>query len=83
MSCCRDGRTVRTHRETAVPIAAEIDGEALVLDAPLVFRIRPNVLGVRVASQYPGASHSAMAPEGVDEAVVELMGIAFGRHQKP
>ena len=65
------------------PIAAGIDGEALVLDAPLEFRIRPKVLRVRVARQHPGASPSAMAPEGVGEAVVELVRIAFGRHQKP
>jgi hypothetical protein len=83
VSCCRDDRKVRTHRETAVPIAADIDGEALVLDAPLEFRIRPNVLRVRMARQHPGASPSALAPEGVGEAVVELMRIAFGRHQKP
>jgi diacylglycerol kinase family enzyme len=65
------------------PIAAGIDGEALVLDAPLEFRIRPKVLQVRVARQHPGASPSAMTPEGVGEAVVELVRIAFGRHQKP
>src|SRR5512133_2559748 len=65
------------------PIAAGIDGEALLLDAPLEFRIRPKVLQVRVARQHPGASPSAMAPEGFGEAVVELIRIAFGRHQKP
>ena len=76
---------VLTHFEvdSEKPIAAGIDGEALVLDAPLEFRIRPKVLQVRVARQHPGASPSAMAPEGVGEAVVELMRIAFGRHQKP
>src|SRR4029450_14138506 len=65
------------------PIAAGIDGEALVLDPPLEFRIRPKVLRVRVARQHPGASPSAMAPEGVGEGVVELVRIAFGRHRKP
>jgi diacylglycerol kinase family enzyme len=65
------------------PIAAGIDGEALLLDAPLEFRIRPKVLQVRVARQHPGASPAAMAPEGLGEAVVELIRIAFGRHQKP
>jgi diacylglycerol kinase family enzyme len=65
------------------PIAAGIDGEAVVLDAPLEFRIRPKVLRVRVARQHPGASPSAMAPEGVGDGVVELVRIAFGRHQKP
>ena len=65
------------------PIAAGIDGEALVLDAPLEFRIRPKVLRVHVARQHPGASPSAMAPEGVGEAMVGLVRIAFGRYQKP
>ena len=46
------------------PVPAGIDGEALVLDPPLRFRIRPGVLRVRIARQHPGASPSAMAPEG-------------------
>ena len=61
------------------PIAAGIDGEAVVLDAPLEFRIRPKVLRVHVARQHPGASPSAMTPEGVGKAVVGLVRIAFGR----
>ena len=65
------------------PIAAGIDGEALVLDAPLRFRIRPGVLRVRIARKHPGASPSAMAPEGVWSGVLELMRIAVGRGQKP
>ena len=47
------------------PIAAGIDGEALVLDAPLKFGIRHKVLQVRVARRHPGASPSARTPEGV------------------
>ena len=46
------------------PIAAGIDGEALMLDAPLRFAIRPGVLRVRVARKHPGASPSAIAPDG-------------------
>jgi diacylglycerol kinase family enzyme len=65
------------------PIPAGIDGETVVLDAPLEFRVRPKVLRVRVARQHPGASPSAMSPEGLGEAVVELLRIAFGRHQNP
>ena len=41
------------------PVPAGIDGEALVLDPPLRFRIRPGVLRVRIARQHPGASPSA------------------------
>jgi diacylglycerol kinase family enzyme len=66
--------------ERALP--AGIDGEALVLDAPLLFRIRPGVLQVRVARQHPGASPSAMAPEGIRDGVAELARIALGTDQK-
>ena len=64
-------------------IAAGIDGEALVLEAPLRFRIRPGVLHVRIARKHPGASPSAMAPEGVRDGLVELTRIALGRRQEP
>ena len=65
------------------PVAAGIDGEALVLDPPLRFRIRPGVLRVRIARKHPGASPSAMAPEGLWAGVGELARIAAGRDQKP
>ena len=61
------------------PVPAGIDGEALVLDPPLRFRIRPGVLRVRIARQHPGASPSAMAPEGAWAGVLELARIAAGR----
>ena len=60
------------------PLAAGVDGEALVLDAPLRFRIRPGVLRVRIARQHPGASPSAMAPEGVRAGLVALVRLALG-----
>jgi diacylglycerol kinase family enzyme len=63
------------------PVPAGIDGEALVLDPPLRFRIRPGVLHVRIARKHPGASPSATAPEGVRAGLVELTRIAGGRHQ--
>ena len=62
------------------PVPAGIDGEALVLDPPLRFRIRPGVLHVRIARQHPGASPSAQAPEGLRAGLVELARIAFGRN---
>jgi diacylglycerol kinase family enzyme len=65
------------------PVPAGIDGEALVLDPPLRFRIRPGVLRVRIARKHPGASPSALAPEGMWAGVLELGRIARGRHQKP
>ena len=65
------------------PIAVGIDGEALMLDAPLRFRIRPGVLRVRVARRHPGASPSAMVPDGPWAGVVELARIARGAATDP
>ena len=44
-------------------VAAGIDGEAMRLDAPLRFRIRPGALRVRIAPHHPGASPSALEPD--------------------
>jgi len=60
------------------PVAAGVDGEALMLDPPLIFRIRPRVLRVRVARKHPGASPSATAPDGMWEGVRQLARIALG-----
>ena len=46
------------------PVAAGIDGEALMLDPPLRFRIRPGVLRVRIARRHPGASPFGHRPRG-------------------
>jgi diacylglycerol kinase family enzyme len=60
------------------PIPAGVDGEALVLDPPLRFRIRPGVLRVRIARRHPGASPSALAPDGFRAGLVQLAQIAGG-----
>ena len=75
-----EGRSLqRPWREWSAPtfrvdsersVAAGIDGEALVLEAPLDFRIRPGVLRVRVARKHPGASPSAILPEGMRAGAV-------------
>ena len=44
------------------PVPVGIDGEALVMDPPLVFRSRPRALRVRIAQAHPGASPSSDAP---------------------
>ncbi|NIK59264.1 diacylglycerol/lipid kinase family protein [Kribbella shirazensis] len=64
------------------PLPAGVDGEALVLDAPLLFRIRPGVLRVRIAHQHPGSSPAAMAPEGIRDGLAELVRIVFGRDRE-
>ena len=65
------------------PVAAGIDGEALILDPPLIFRIRPAVLHVRVARQHPGASPSATAPDGTWAGIRELARIVAGTSKQP
>ena len=61
------------------PIAAGIDGEALVLQAPLRFAIRPGVLQVRIARAHPGASPSTTMPDSMLSTVREVFAIAAGR----
>ncbi len=64
-------------------IPAGIDGEAVVLDAPLHFVIRPGVLRVRVAPQHPGASPSAALPDSPIQALGTLARIAAGHDVTP
>jgi diacylglycerol kinase family enzyme len=61
------------------PIAAGVDGEALVLDPPLRFRILPGVLRVRIARKHPGASPSMAIPETLPATVGALVAIAAAR----
>lgn len=65
------------------PVPAGIDGEAVTLEAPLRFRIRPGALSVRIARAHPGASPSAAIPEGPLNGAVALAGIAAGRVRAP
>jgi diacylglycerol kinase family enzyme len=61
------------------PVPAGIDGEAVTLQPPLRFRIRPGVLRVRIARQHPGASPSAAVPETAWGGLRQLVKIAAGR----
>ena len=61
------------------PVPAGVDGEAATLEPPMRFHIHPGVLRVRVARRHPGASPSALQPEGAGEAVRALARIASGR----
>jgi hypothetical protein len=46
------------------PLPVGIDGEAMILEPPLRFRVRPGALRVRIARDHPGASPSADLPAG-------------------
>ena len=65
------------------PVPAGIDGEAAQLQPPLRFHIRSGVLRVRVARRHPGASPSAMLPEGLGQSARALVRIAAGRDPVP
>ena len=67
--------------DRAVP--AGIDGEATQLEPPLRFRIHPATLRVRIARHHPGASPSAMQPDGIGEGIRALAGLAAGRDPRP
>ena len=65
------------------PVPAGVDGEAMTLEPPLRFRIRPGALRVRIAPAHPGASPSAAIPEGLWDGVRTLLGVAAGRAPVP
>ena len=64
------------------PLAAGIDGEALVLDPPLRFTIRRRVLRVRIARAHPGASPSSTMPDGMLATPAAVLAIAAGRRPR-
>lgn len=63
-------------------VAAGIDGEAVSLEPPLQFRIRPGVLKVRIARHHPGNSPSAQMPETMLGTGRELAAIAVGKRDR-
>jgi diacylglycerol kinase family enzyme len=65
------------------PVPAGIDGEAVKLEPPLRFSIRPGVLRVRIAPQHPGASPSAIMPESLGPSFHALARIAIARDPVP
>jgi diacylglycerol kinase family enzyme len=60
------------------PIAAGVDGEAMKLDPPLRFRVKPGALRARIAKSHSGASPSASLPEGPVAGIRSLARIAAG-----
>jgi diacylglycerol kinase-like protein len=60
------------------PVPAGVDGEATRFESPLRFRIHPHALRVRIARSHPGASPSALQPEGAWDGVRALASLAAG-----
>jgi diacylglycerol kinase family enzyme len=73
----REWSTERFEVDADGPVPAGIDGEALRLDPPLRFGMRPRVLRARISRAHPGASPSAAVPEGAWQGLVELGRIAL------
>jgi diacylglycerol kinase family enzyme len=48
--------------DATAPVHAGVDGEAVEMDAPLAFVIRPGALRVRISSRHPGVSPSGRLP---------------------
>ena len=69
--------------ESAQPLPAGVDGEAVLLESPVEFRVRPAALRVRIAAHHPGASPSSVEPVGAFAALRALGRIALGRTPQP
>jgi diacylglycerol kinase family enzyme len=65
--------------DSASPVAAGIDGEAVVLDPPLRFTISHSALRVLLPPSAVGLSPAALRPALSASTVGELWGIAAGR----
>ena len=65
--------------ESGAPVEAGVDGEALLLDPPLVFRSLPGVLRVRVSTSALGYSPAALRSPSLWWTVAALWRAARGR----
>jgi diacylglycerol kinase family enzyme len=79
----RQWSTAEFEVNSAHPVPLGIDGEAVVLEPPVRFRIRPRTLRVRISPRHPGASPSAMEPDRLGDSVHALAAIAAGRLPTP
>jgi diacylglycerol kinase family enzyme len=66
--------SIEVDSDGAVP--AGLDGEAVLLEPPLLFIVRPGALRVRISLDHPGASPSAAVPEGAFAALRALARLA-------
>jgi diacylglycerol kinase family enzyme len=67
---------------SARPVAAGIDGEAVTLEPPLRFRIKPSALRIRLPPTAPGLSPAALAPGVTSASIRNLWNIAAGRDRR-
>jgi diacylglycerol kinase family enzyme len=65
--------------ESGLPVAAGVDGEALQLDPPLVFRILPGAVRIRIPHSAPGYSPAALKAPSPWWTLGALLRAAAGR----
>jgi diacylglycerol kinase family enzyme len=65
--------------DSDAPVEAGVDGEAAVLDPPLVFRSLPGALRVRLPPTAPGLSPASARPHSARSSVAALVRVAGGR----
>ena len=65
------------------PIAAGVDGEALQLESPLVFRILPGALRVRLPHQALGYAPAAIAGQSAAATLGNVWRVAKGHAPRP
>ncbi len=73
----RQWTTTEFEIHASAPVPAGIDGEAVELDPPLRFTIRPAALRVRIAAAHPGASPSAVLPDRPRQMIGSLAALAL------
>ena len=65
--------------DSSTPVSAGLDGEAIVLDPPVEFRVRARALRVRIPLHAPGESPAALRPRFGAPQVRRLVAVARGR----
>lgn len=76
----REWTTDRFEVRSGGPIEIGVDGEALVMDPPLVFTTKPGVLRVRIPRHASGLSPAAAAVHVTEKSTIrELLRIAAGK----
>ena len=65
--------------ESGGPVEAGVDGEALLMDPPLVFRSLPGAIRVRIPAHAPGWSPAALRSPSVWWSITSLLRVAAGR----
>jgi hypothetical protein len=70
--------------DSGAPVEIGIDGEAVVMDPPLIFETRPAALRVRIPKHARGLSPAAVSARLSRSTVGALVSIVMGRSpQRP